>query len=100
MAFVADQFVLDTLFQRSFTAGKPIWFLSLVSQPDGVFGKIVNGPGELTELHLEALFNRCTMTHEEGVAYWRDCREQNDGYIVLYEDGEHLHTYHYPPNFL
>jgi hypothetical protein len=30
--------------------------------------------------------------------YWRECVGDSEGYILYWTDGEHLHTYHYPPN--
>lgn len=59
---------------------------------------------------LDNCFNRIEYTYADQdtplVYYWRECVERNGmrpdevGYIVVYPDGEHLHTYHYPPTFL
>lgn len=38
--------------------------------------------------------------HKHGECYWRECIGDGEGYIVILPDGETLHTYHYPPEFL
>jgi hypothetical protein len=38
--------------------------------------------------------------------YWKDCilapdmKHGEQGYMVVFSNGEQLHTYHYPPDFL
>lgn len=40
------------------------------------------------------------------IYYWRECIQREDmspdevGYMIIYEDGEHIHTYRYPPDIL
>jgi hypothetical protein len=34
------------------------------------------------------------------VIYWRSVADAGNGYIVLFENGEHLHTYHNPPDWI
>ena len=36
----------------------------------------------------------------DGVPVWYTRTFDQDGWIVLYPDGEHFHTYRYPPDFL
>jgi hypothetical protein len=53
----------------------------------------------LDQFVLDSCWNAVTL--EDGtIAYWRDCIGEDSGYLVLYADGNHLHTYHHPENFL
>ncbi len=53
---------------------------------------------------LDLCFHKIQTEH--GPVWWRSCVLRDDmqhgeqGYMVIYENGNHLHTYHYPPNFL
>lgn len=41
-------------------------------------------------------------TASNGMPYdhfwWREVKEPNEGYIIIWENGEHHHTYRYPPD--
>lgn len=53
---------------------------------------------------LDSCFN-CLIRGSE-VYYWRECVQRNGmqpdevGYVIVYADGSHLHTYHHPESFL
>jgi hypothetical protein len=47
---------------------------------------------------LESVFNK--IVQKDGtVVYWRSCAGGDNGYIVLFEDGQHLHTYRLPSEY-
>jgi len=53
---------------------------------------------ELSKFCMEHLFHSRRL--EDGTTvYWRETKE-NDAWIVIWEDGESLHTYHDPEEWL
>lgn len=59
---------------------------------------------QVDQFVLEHCFHRLERNGE--VYYWRECVQRPDmrpdevGYIVLFSNGDHFHTYHNPVNFL
>ena len=57
---------------------------------------------QLDQFVLDQAFNETDT--KGGPVCWRDCAlrpNMNPGeqsYIIVWPDGNHLHTYHYPPN--
>lgn len=53
---------------------------------------------ELDEFVLRNVFYRIPEgpTHDEIL--WREVKGGGEGYIVVYPNGEHNHTYHHPEN--
>jgi hypothetical protein len=49
---------------------------------------------------LDQVFNKHTKITTGEVIYWRSVADAGNGYIVLFENGEHLHTYHNPPDWI
>lgn len=59
---------------------------------------------QVDEFVLNHIFHKIE-TLEGTIAYYRQCIDDPDsqwttGWIVLYEDGQHLHTYHNPENWM
>jgi hypothetical protein len=52
---------------------------------------------DLDDFCLEQLFNRIEITNM--TVFWRETVER-DGYMVLWSNGEYLHTYRYPPDWI
>lgn len=55
---------------------------------------------ELDDFATEQLLNRIDYFFE-GIwetVYWREVVEPGEGYILVWHDGQHHHTYHYPPD--
>jgi hypothetical protein len=58
---------------------------------------------EISDFAMEHVFNKI-VTEEGDVIYWRDCVLRNDmvhgeqGYVIVFSNGDCHHTYHYPPN--
>lgn len=57
------------------------------------------------EFIMDHVFHKI-ITKDHNVVYWRSCVLREDmkhgeqGYMVVYHDGSHVHTYHYPPNWI
>lgn len=51
----------------------------------------------LNEYIVENLFD--VVETSDGPVYYASTKEK-DGWMVVWPDGQCLHTYHYPPNFL
>lgn len=47
---------------------------------------------------LDNVFNR--IERDGKIFYWRECAGDQEGYIVIYSDGSHHHTYVNPENWL
>lgn len=45
---------------------------------------------------VEQLFER--VDQSDGTHYHYALTKDQDGWIVVFEDGEHLHTYRFPPD--
>lgn len=48
---------------------------------------------EIDEFCLDRIFNKIEV--EDDFVYWRECVD-SDGYMLLFSDGSHHHTYHHP----
>lgn len=46
---------------------------------------------------LDNVFNKLVQSNGDTI-YWRSVRGDCNGYIVLFQDGEHFHTYDFPPD--
>ena len=61
--------------------------------------------GKISDFAMEHIFNT-VITEDGDVIYWRDCILQKDmnpdeqGYIIVFSNGDCHHTYRYPPNFI
>lgn len=54
---------------------------------------------EVPQFVLDRVMNKID-TLEGDIVYWAPVLGDGEGYVLLWEDGEYDHTYHYPPNFL
>lgn len=48
---------------------------------------------------LDNVFTELPKEHPDDLACWYTTTKDNDGWIMLWEDGETFHTYHYPPDW-
>ena len=54
---------------------------------------------EIDEFVLEHVFHHIpAVDGERDEVWWRETVD-NDGYIMVWSDGQRHHTYHYPPDF-
>lgn len=55
---------------------------------------------KLTDFARDNLFNKLKSSTdpEAPIVWWRETVEK-DGYIMVSENGEDFHTYHYPPDW-
>lgn len=50
---------------------------------------------KIDEFVLDCVFNRISLLSGE-IVYWRECVEPNEGYLILWDSGQHHHTYRHP----
>lgn len=52
----------------------------------------------LDEYATEHLLHRIDDDNGNPLVYWRETVNTGEGYMLVWPDGERLHTYMYPPN--
>lgn len=55
-------------------------------------------PVEVSEWVLDRIMNR--VETPDGPAWHINCSDDLEGYIIIWSDGSHMHTYHRPENIL
>lgn len=48
---------------------------------------------------LERVMNKIDNL-DGDIIWWAPVLGGDDGYVLLWENGDYHHTYHYPPNFI
>lgn len=60
---------------------------------------------KISQYALDHAFNKHVNEQNETM-YWRECvlqpdmKEGEQGYIVVWDNGDCIHTYHYPPTWI
>lgn len=54
---------------------------------------------EVAPFVLDRVFNK-TDDVEGNIVYWAPVIGGGEGYIILWDNGDYHHTYHYPPDFI
>jgi hypothetical protein len=59
---------------------------------------------ELSDFVIERVFHHIPAKYDENdelvydEVYWREVKGGDEGYIIVWSNGVHDHTYSYPPN--
>lgn len=59
---------------------------------------------ELSDFVMEQVFHHIPAKYDDlgelvfDEVWWREVKDDGEGYILVWGNGIHDHTYHYPPN--